>query len=84
MARKSIMREIFSMDKEWKFHMGEVPFPAALQHQETFNAAKAGGARGAAAPSFDDTGWKLIHIPHDWSVNTDFDANNSLSQGFKK
>jgi len=27
-----------------------------------------GGAQGAENPSFDDSGWKKLDLPHDWSI----------------
>jgi len=29
----------------------------------------------AAAPSFDDSGWRTVNLPHDWSVEHDFDRD---------
>ncbi|MBZ4670982.1 MAG: glycoside hydrolase family 2 protein [Oscillospiraceae bacterium] len=78
------MRKIYSMDKEWKFHMGDIPVSLNVSHQESYLASKAGGARGAASYSFNDMDWEDVDVPHDWSVYTDFDKENMLSQGYKK
>ncbi|MCX7657746.1 MAG: hypothetical protein N2Z57_03600, partial [Oscillospiraceae bacterium] len=78
------MRKIYSMDKEWKFHMGDIPVSLNVSHQESYLASKAGGARGAASYSFNDMDWEDVNVPHDWSVYTDFDKENMLSQGYKK
>lgn len=49
-----------------------------------------GGAQGAEMPAFDDSGWKKIDLPHDWSIedlpgtNSPFsiDAISQVSGGF--
>lgn len=44
-----------------------------------------GGAQGAENPSFDDSGWRIVDLPHDWSIEdlpgTDSPFNiNAISQ----
>jgi len=49
-----------------------------------------GGAQGAENPSFDDSGWKKLDLPHDWSIEDlpgtgspfDRDAVSQVSGGF--
>jgi beta-galactosidase len=49
-----------------------------------------GGAQGAESPGFDDSGWRTVDLPHDWSIedlpgtNSPFniDAINQVSGGF--
>jgi beta-galactosidase len=36
-----------------------------------------GDAAGAEAPSFDDTKWRALNVPHDWSIEGPFDAKNA-------
>jgi beta-galactosidase/beta-glucuronidase len=36
-----------------------------------------GDAAGAEAPSFDDTKWRALSVPHDWSIEGPFDAENA-------
>ena len=33
-------------------------------------------AKGAEAPDFDDSSWRAISVPHDWSIEGPFDENN--------
>ncbi|MEN9840448.1 MAG: beta-galactosidase, putative, bgl2C, partial [Verrucomicrobiota bacterium] len=47
------------------------------------NNAKAGKAWGAAAPEFDDSGWRRLNLPHDWVVEGPFDKNANISQGYR-
>ncbi|MGA2263331.1 MAG: sugar-binding domain-containing protein, partial [Acidobacteriota bacterium] len=36
-----------------------------------------GDAAGAEAPSFDDSKWLALSVPHDWSIEGPFDAKNA-------
>jgi len=36
-----------------------------------------GDPAGAEAPSFDDTKWRALSVPHDWSIEGPFDAKNA-------
>ena len=40
--------EKFSLDRDWKFHNGDISVPRINSHTESYMAAKAGGAIGAA------------------------------------
>ena len=35
-----------------------------------------GEASGAETPEFDDSGWRKLDVPHDWSIEGPFDRNN--------
>lgn len=37
-----------------------------------------GEAAGAAAPGFDDGGWQLVTVPHDWAIYGPFSRDNDL------
>ncbi len=39
-----------------------------------------GDIENAAHPDLDDSGWKPIHLPHDWSI-ADYDIQDSLHHG---
>ena len=49
-----------------------------------------GGAEGAEATFFDDSGWRAVNLPHDWSIEDlpgtdspfDRDATSQVSGGF--
>lgn len=49
-----------------------------------------GGAQGAESPDFDDSGWRIVDLPHDWSIEDlpgsqspfDKDAISQVSGGF--
>jgi beta-galactosidase len=76
-------RERLSIDEGWRFHLGDIPAPVIKGHGASYNAAKAGNAVGAASPSFDDSGWRLLNLPHDWAVEGPFDKEANLSQGYR-
>jgi beta-galactosidase len=77
-------RQKLSLDKGWRFHFGDIPFPVIKGHGMTYISAKAGRAWGAAAPDFDDTNWRLLNLPHDWAVEQPFDSTANLSQGYRQ
>lgn len=77
-------REVLSFDKEWKFYLGDIPFPVIKGHGPSYNNAKAGKAWGAAAPEYNDKNWRTLNLPHDWASESTPDANENLSQGYRK
>ena len=34
-----------------------------------------------SAPDADDTGWRQLNLPHDWSIEADFSKENSATPG---
>jgi beta-galactosidase len=71
------------LDDGWLFHEGDVVPPALSTHDETYGAAKAGGARGAAAINFDDSKWQPVRLPHDWASFQPFVQTANVSQGYR-
>ena len=35
-----------------------------------------GDVQNGQAPSFDDSGWRLLDLPHDWSIEGEFNKDN--------
>lgn len=60
------MRETLSMDKEWKFHLGDIDINYNSGHSEVYAAVKAGNEKGPAQAIWDDSDWKYVNLPHDW------------------
>ena len=64
------------MDSGWKFHLGnewgtgEAPINLCV-------------STGPAKPSFNDSSWANINLPHDWAVALPFDRNAAGSHGYK-
>ncbi|MBM6993438.1 MAG: DUF4982 domain-containing protein [Prevotella sp.] len=40
-----------------------------------------GDAKEMAQPSFDDAGWRLLDLPHDWAIEGDFSVSNPSGAG---
>ena len=40
-----------------------------------------GNATNAQDPAFDETGWRGLNLPHDWSIEGKFDKNNPAGTG---
>ncbi len=73
----------FSLDSDWRFHLGDIATPVIKGHLQSYYTTKAGVALGAAAPSYDDSGWRELNLPHDWAVEGPFDANENTAQGYR-
>nr|CEH40222.1 Truncated beta-galactosidase [Xanthomonas citri pv. citri] len=71
------------LDDGWRFHAGDVPFPRLLGQDETYANGKAGRAWGAAAPEFDDTGWRQLQVPHDFVLEQPVRADANVAQGYR-
>jgi beta-galactosidase len=76
-------REVMSLDRSWRFHQGDIAFPIPKDHHQTYSLAKAGNANGPVAGGFDDTGWRVIDLPHDWVVEGPFDETENCPQGYR-
>lgn len=79
---KVTKREVLSLNKGWRFHKGDIPFPVIKGHNETYRHTKAGRAGGAASTNYDDTSWRVLDLPHDWAVEGRVDSTANLSQGY--
>ena len=78
----TVAREVLSLDKGWRFHQGDIPFPVIKGHAATYENAKAGRASGAAATDYDDSSWRILDLPHDWAIEGRVDSTANLSQGY--
>lgn len=76
--------QVLSLDKGWRFHKGDIPFPAIKGHGMSYENAKAGRAWGAAAPSFDDMKWRMIDLPHDWAIEGVPQKDDNIAQGYRE
>jgi beta-galactosidase len=82
-AANADTHERLSLDTGWLFHLGDVAGASVKGHGMSYGSAKAGGAGGAAATDFDDSGWRRLDLPHDWVVEGPFDPNENASQGYR-
>jgi beta-galactosidase len=77
-------RERLSLDRGWRFHLGDIAPDQVGDHEDTYLNAKAGNARGAAANVYDDSSWRKLDLPHDWAVEGGFDPKANMSQGYRQ
>ncbi|TFI60111.1 glycoside hydrolase family 2 protein [Sphingomonas parva] len=73
-----------TLDKGWRFHAGDLEVPLPQGHNATYEATKAGAARGAAAIKYDDSDWTTVDLPHDWVIERPFDPEANVSQGYRR
>jgi len=78
------MREKLLFDFGWKFFAGEIPHPEVKTHVDTYRSLRAGMVFGAAAPSFDDSQWASIDLPHDWMIEQPYDPSLSINCSYLK
>jgi hypothetical protein len=71
-----------SLNVGWRFYRGDIVPPPLLHHSHSYVAAKAGGARGAAGPSFNDAEWRVVDLPHDWAIETPPQKSENAAQGY--
>ena len=59
-------------------------WPAAGERRVSFDASwrfQKGALPGAESPDLDDSGWRLLDLPHDWAIEGPFDPSISPHQG---
>ncbi|WP_236621591.1 beta-galactosidase GalA [Asticcacaulis benevestitus] len=83
-AHAPSQRESLLLDSGWRFHEGDVPFPAILSQDDSYDNAKAGKAWGAAAPTFDDSEWPIVRLPHDFVSFQPIEEHYNRAQGYRK
>lgn len=68
------MRQRLLLDRNWRFALGHAAEAAKdFEYVRDRSLVKAGEARGAASPKFDDSAWRPVDLPHDWAVELPFD-----------
>ncbi|MGE4489183.1 MAG: beta-galactosidase GalA [Kiritimatiellales bacterium] len=79
------VREKISMDCDWRFHLGDIPFPIPSCHHESYNygLSKTGGCLGAASIDFDDSSWRTLDVPHDWVIEGGFSESAIVTHGYR-
>lgn len=86
----SAQRRITDLTQDWKFHLGhsynvEKDFHygdgSRLQFAKLEPAPYGGHSIDATILKFDDEDWQTINIPHDWSPNLPYDANQDPKMG---
>jgi len=85
--RGGMPRKQLSLDRGWRFHLGDASSPEGdFGYGIDASFAKAGDAAGPANRGFNDSSWGRIDVPHDWVVGLPFvrsDDDGVLQHGFK-
>lgn len=86
MSRLGTERERISFDTGWRFALGHATEPTrdfGFGTRYFSYLAKTGYGDGPASPAFDDRGWRIVDVPHDWALEVPFDAKASPSHGYR-
>lgn len=76
-------RMVYSLDRDWSFHLGDVPVSLGNSHGDIYGTSKAGACPGVPQASFSTADWDKVDLPHDWSVKRGFDPKGAPSWGYK-
>ena len=79
-------RIVMDMDRDWRFFRGEPIDVGATNstHSSDYASSKAGAARGPAGKVWGDSEWRLVDLPHDYYAESDMDADNRHSHGYRR
>ena len=77
-------RQTLLLDQGWRFHDGDIAMPLLINHDDAYNAAKAGHALGAAAMSYDDSAWTRVTLPHDFASSQPIEQTANVDQGYRR
>ena len=61
-------RQVFSMNRGWRFHLGDIPYEKYMTHDELYLGTRTASSRGAGRRDFDDSAWRIVDVPHDYIV----------------
>ncbi len=76
---------VYCLNKGWKFIEQDFSIlPPTKNHDDVYGFSKGGAAKGPAAASFDDSGWELVELPHDWVTKHEAVESASPNQGYKE
>jgi len=78
-------RDRLRFDEAWRFAFGHAADPKLDFNFGIDHAifTKTGISTGVLSPKFDDAGWRLLDLPHDWAVELPFDESAVFHHGFK-
>ena len=81
-------RKTTNLDDGWKFALGNAAAPEKDFNYGIANIfSKSGNAAGTAIdPTFKDSSWRLVNLPHDWAVELPFVKVNNfdvMAHGYK-
>jgi beta-galactosidase len=81
-------RKKIDLDDDWKFHFGHASDPSKdFNYGLAVIYSKTGKSEQTAIdPNFDDSGWRMVQLPHDWAVELPFIQSPNLdvmAHGYK-
>lgn len=62
------MRQRLLLDAGWRFHKGDIPDSGGHGYLYTYMHTKTERGRGPASIDYDDSGWDIVDLPHDYVV----------------
>ncbi|HSV13421.1 MAG TPA: hypothetical protein VLI90_04135, partial [Tepidisphaeraceae bacterium] len=77
-----LTRQVLRLEQGWRFHLGDIESPVPNTHIAAYMANKAGWSRGAARVNYDDSDWRVLDLPHDWSIEGEFNPENHVDSGY--
>ena len=72
-------RILIDMDREWKFHLGDIAEAEANSHSTSYSRCKAGAVVGAGGKHWNDREWRVVDLPHDYFSESDMREENLIS-----
>jgi len=84
--KKTEVRQRISLDSGWRFALGHAyDSQKDFEHGSSYFSymTKTGYGDGPAAQNFDDRGWRVLNVPHDWCVELPFDPRGGHNHGYK-
>ncbi len=76
-------RILMNLDREWRFHLGDIATDAKNSHNQSYNSCKAGNQMGPGGKTWHDGEWRVLDLPHDFFAESDFSADNLHSHGYR-
>ena len=62
------MAKKINLNLDWRFHLGDEPLGAPMFSPDFMG--------------YDDSAWRVVTLPHDWSVEHPFDRSNASGTGY--
>ncbi len=81
------MREVISLDREWRFHKGNINanIHPNKDHAAVYNGTKSGMLLGPATKgAYDDSEWEIVNVPHDYIRESAFSEDAIGNHGYRE
>ncbi len=82
------LRRVERLNEGWRFALGHAADPAkdfgcGTEYFNYLTKANSIHNTGPYAATFDDSGWQLVSVPHDWAASLPYAPEASHSHGYK-